>query len=130
MTQSYPSAATVAAKIRSLAIEKGRHSIAGRLRLESLDAVAQRLAPNFSRALTDDDLVAALQRFSERHPGHFLTSREVSEAQRMEYFQKNNRKATDTTREALSSLSPEERLHFANSGELPKSFLGKDDTND
>jgi len=128
MTQSSPSAAAVAAKIRSMANKNGAYSIAGRLRSESVEAIAQRLAPNFARDFTEANVIAALGRLAARLPEHFRSMKETVENLRESRVEKQQPRGpvSGMNRKKLAQLSAEEKLNFANTGDLPKNFTKED----
>jgi hypothetical protein len=124
MTNASPSAITVAARIRSPAIERGVFSIAGRLRPESVEAIARRLAPDFMRVFTEANVIATLGRFSQQYPQHFRSQKEA--LAHMREKQSSTVPASGVTREMLTGMSAEQRLDFANSGEIPQNFRSED----
>jgi hypothetical protein len=119
---SSPTPAKVAAQIRSLRVERpDQFTITGRLKNESLEPVAARIAEGLMRDFTEADLLSALSKFKRQHPQHFNTNQEIAANLRKAWRGTQNPPKTDgATRDTLAQMSAGERLHFANSGELPR----------
>jgi hypothetical protein len=123
MTTKNPSAAGIAARVRSLASERGIYSPAGRCKTESIEAIAERLAHDLRPNYTEGDLVTALHRLAAQHSQHFRSLQQATEdlrKERLKRLQPQKPVASEPVRQLLAGMSPEDRLRFANGEILPQ----------
>jgi hypothetical protein len=122
MSDSTPTAASVAAQLRLIASQSGRFGIAARLDPNSVDAVASRLATALPKDFTEAQILTELSKFKQKFPAHFRDNKQLAAALRRAWQQSQRpyKPDSDATRETLAELSAEQRLDYANTGQLPQ----------
>ena len=120
--KSSPSAAKVAARIRSLALTGTRYGIAARIRPDYVDKLAARLTFVLMRDFDDERLISELGYMASQHAELFRSHNEVHKELRAEWAAKMRPEKTRVDANSLSKLSAEQLLHFANAGELPPNY--------
>jgi hypothetical protein len=117
----------LAERIRSRTVVDGAFSVFGRLKPEAVIPLSESIAAAYAYTnLNEDDLRRCALLFLEKNPAAGRTHQETTNIINQRRLNEQAKVVVrDVSSALLKSLTPVQKLHYVNSGELPEKYLLK-----